>query len=67
MNSSLVLGNRKDQTMYYIYSKRTDNGRVDFLRAKDTWQDAIELITLLYNQDRNSCERGCYYYYIVER
>ncbi|MBR5286198.1 MAG: hypothetical protein IKU30_04805 [Clostridia bacterium] len=53
--------------MYYIYSKRTDNGRTDFLRAKDTWQDAIDFVTLMYNQDKNSCERGCYYYYIVER
>ena len=53
---------------YFVYSRYIGTGREDCAGIYDSWEEAIEKVTLLYNMDKKSvAAKGQYYYFIKER
>ena len=55
---------------YYVYSRYIGSGctgKEDCCGMCDSWEQAIEKITSLYNINRKSAMKGQYYYFVVER
>ena len=53
--------------MYHVYMKNIITGREDFIRTYDNAEDAIHKIASNYNIDKNLCQLGEYYYFMVKR
>ena len=53
--------------MFYVYSKYIKTGREDFIRTYDNVEDAIRKIANNYKIDKDLCQLGEYYYFMVRR
>ena len=60
-NSRTAGGGEKE--MIYVYCRRIDSGREELCRICDTWEEAIEQITRLYNLNMMGVGKGQYYYF----
>ena len=53
--------------MFYVYSKYIKTGREDFIRTYDNAEDAVRKIANNYKIDKDLCQLGEYYYFMVRR
>lgn len=53
--------------MYYVYMKSFNTGREELIQRYDNAADAIHKIASNYNIDKNLCQLGEYYYFMVKR
>lgn len=53
--------------MFYVYSKYIKTGREDFIRTYDNVEDAVRKIANNYKIDKDLCQLGEYYYFMVRR
>lgn len=53
--------------MFYVYLKYIKTGREDFIRTYDNAEDAVRKIANNYKIDKDLCQLGEYYYFMVKR